>query len=109
MNDSREEDLFTAALALPAAERAAFLEKECAGDASLRARLEVLLNAHDGASSLLEPSISPPRPSPWTDESPGDMIGHYRLLEKVGEGGCGVVYVAEQREPVRRRVALKII
>ena len=108
----------------------------CGGDEALRQRVETLLRAHDEARTLHEPlavgaqTHSPavaggPRasspavstPGVGTDEDvrvpsteePGTSIGRYKLLEKIGEGGFGAVYVAEQREPVRRRVALKII
>jgi hypothetical protein len=62
---------------------------------------------------MAEPAASPPGPTvhisiPLT-EKPGDKIGHYKLLEQIGEGGCGVVYMAEQTEPIRRRVAFKVI
>jgi serine/threonine protein kinase len=103
-----EEALFAEArrLSTPAA-RAAFLEQACAGDAALRQRVESLLRAIgefsettvDSTGTHVVPVI----------ERPGDRIGRYKLLEKLGEGGCGVVYVAEQEEPVRRRVALKVI
>src|SRR5213076_1267521 len=72
------------------------------------------LQSDEKAGEFLEPS-PPPSPNPTMvvslppDEKPGDVIGRYKIREKLGEGGCGVVYVAEQAEPVRRRVALKII
>src|SRR5262245_46443835 len=104
-----------AALELPAGQRAAYLEEACAGDAALRRQVEALLKAHEQAEDFL---ASPPtgpaskraelENSPLT-EQPGDQIGRYKLLEKLGEGGFGVVYMAEQKEPVKRRVALKII
>ena len=108
----REETIFGAVLALPPAERAAYLEAACAGDLDLRQRVQELLEAHDeGGRFMQEPAapvaektvLAPLR------EKPGERIGRYKLLEQVGEGGCGVVYVAEQEEPVRRRVALKVI
>lgn len=112
---SREESLFQAAAALPAADRAAFLDQECADNAPLRARLDVLLAAHeqwdealDGRGGANRPTDSVDVPA-FVDPAAGRSIGRYKLLEKLGEGGCGVVHVAEQTEPVRRRVALKVI
>ncbi|MBE7502870.1 MAG: hypothetical protein HS113_21830 [Verrucomicrobiales bacterium] len=111
-----EETLFQAALPLAGAERAAYLERECSGDSALRARLEALLAAHDQPDTLFgteagaaRPTISLDLARDLADDLVGETIGRYKLLEKIGEGGCGVVYVAEQTEPVRRRVALKII
>src|SRR5438105_2816769 len=109
----REETIFIAALALPPEERADCLDQVCGGDAALRQRVEVLLNAH-AAGAFLEESAAPvtpqaPQVSPPISERPGDNIGRYKLLQQIGEGGCGVVYMAGQTEPVQRRVALKII
>ncbi|HEY1662462.1 MAG TPA: serine/threonine-protein kinase [Verrucomicrobiae bacterium] len=115
MNPNREELLFQLALTKPATDRAAFLERECAGDAALRARLEALLAAHDAPDELI-PAAKPGAKATIKleledapDEVVGQKIGRYKILERIGEGGCGVVYVAEQTEPVRRRVALKVI
>src|SRR5512146_1659634 len=98
------------------AERAAYLDQACAGDAELRARLEALLEGHFKGQGFLEgvPTRAAEmahtlRANAPDKEEVGTAIGHYKLLEKVGEGGFGAVYVAEQREPVKRRVALKII
>jgi serine/threonine protein kinase/tetratricopeptide (TPR) repeat protein len=120
-----EEELFAAALEKPAAERAAFLEQACAGAAALRGRVEALLCQHEQAGSFLE---KPPAgeaedtgdipPGQWVSrealaspppEGPGTRIGPYKLLQKLGEGGMGAVFLAEQEQPVQRRVALKII
>src|SRR5208337_4529293 len=96
------------------AERAAYLDGACRGDDELRAEVEKLLLAHDQAGAFLEDPVAPPQhstivlPEPLT-EKPGDRIGRYKLLQQIGEGGCGVVYMAEQEEPIRRRVALKVI
>ncbi len=104
-------DQFLAAAEIPAAERAAYLTAHCGGDRELRAAIERLLAAHDQPASVLN------RPAPGMPtadyapiaERPGTVIGPYKLLQKIGEGGFGVVYMAEQQEPVRRTVALKII
>ncbi|HUD46077.1 MAG TPA: serine/threonine-protein kinase [Candidatus Baltobacteraceae bacterium] len=90
--------------------RQAYLDQACRDDASLRANVEELLRVEESAGGFLadrkhEATI---QIAPVT-EGEGDRIGRYKLLEKVGEGGCGVVFVAEQTEPVRRRVALKVI
>ena len=119
MNPNREELLFQLALMKSAGERAEFLDRECGDNKALRQRLEALLAAHDTGGSFLEPESPKPAGQPAKtlkiefaeapDETVGQKIGRYKILEKVGEGGCGVVYVAEQTEPVRRRVALKVI
>lgn len=119
----RDETLFHQALAKSAGERAAFLEQACGGDADLRRRVEALLQAHDEPGSFLrEPAVDPAatvdRPEGGPDERPaggtsseagGNRIGPYKLLQPLGEGGMGRVWVAEQHEPVKRRVALKVI
>ncbi len=105
---NRDDDIFSEALDLPAAERAAFLDRACAGDGALRDRVAALLAGHDEAAGFLEKSPVE-RAAARADENPGDVIGRYTLIKKIGEGGCGVVYLAEQKEPVRRRVALKVI
>ncbi len=115
MNPNREEALFALALEKPAEKRAAFLEAVCDGDAALRSRLDALLAAHEQSEGALAENASAVKATikleftDAPDETIGQKIGRYKILEKVGEGGCGVVYVAEQTEPVRRRVALKII
>lgn len=106
---NREEEIFGDALDLPAPERAAFLDRACAGDAALRARLAALLASHEAADDFMARPPTPPRAETRPEEKPGDQLGHYTLLKKIGEGGCGVVYLAEQTAPVRRRVALKVI
>jgi serine/threonine protein kinase len=115
MNDSsnRDVEIFTEALQLPHAKRTAFLERACAGDVELRRKIEVLLEANNWVGDFLEDSPQPvslqSRPGISAGEKPGDHLGHYKLLQQIGEGGCGIVFMAEQEEPVRRRVALKII
>ena len=111
-----EIEVFNVALELPAGERAAYLEVACAGDPALRERVEALLVAADQTEELLpkghaaaEAIIKLDLPAAPEDNVVGQLTGRYKLLEKVGEGGCGVVYVAQQNEPVRRRVALKVI
>jgi eukaryotic-like serine/threonine-protein kinase len=104
-----EETIFHQALQKPSGERAAFLEQACADDLALRRRVEALLLAHDNPDSLLEPRVEPTISEPIAGERPGTVIGPYKLLEQIGEGGFGIVYMADQQAPVRRRVALKII
>src|SRR5262249_40317105 len=90
---------------------AAYLDAVCAGDQALRQRVEVLLQAHAGADSLFDHSA--PSPVATVDEPlserPGGVIGPYKLLEQIGEGGMGLVFVAEQHHPVRRKVGLKVL
>ena len=108
--DSHKENLFAQALLLPEADWPAFLDRECGKDTALRSRLEALLRAHHAAGDFLDtPAPAPPRETSAAPEMPGTRIGRYKLLQKIGEGGCGVVWMAEQEEHVRRQVALKII
>src|SRR5687767_14008999 len=101
-----DETLFHLALEQPADERAAFLDRACADDPELRRRVEALLQAHEAPGSFLrEPppgvtatTLAPPaRTDP---EAPGRRIWPYKLLQEIGEGGMGVVFLAEQLEPV---------
>jgi serine/threonine protein kinase/tetratricopeptide (TPR) repeat protein len=108
-NLERIEALFTQALEFRPEERGAFLAGACGQDSALIARVHLLLDAHGAAEGFLPEE---PRKEPVAGliaEKAGDRIGRYKLRERIGEGGCGVVYVAEQEEPVRRKVALKII
>jgi WD40 repeat protein/serine/threonine protein kinase len=107
-----EQSLFIEALEKEdPAERAAFLERACAGDDALRRRIERLLARHEQGGSFLE-APSPGLVSTVDDvlrEAPGAVVGPYKLLEQIGEGGFGVVFMAEQQHPVRRKVALKVL
>jgi serine/threonine protein kinase len=120
----REREIFLGALEYPPGrERDGYLDSACAGDAALRRAVEGLLGDQGHAEGFLEdPALASLRARPseragdpgsgvaaLVAERIGDRIGRYRLLEQIGEGGCGVVFMAEQEEPVRRRVALKII
>jgi WD40 repeat protein/serine/threonine protein kinase len=110
-DSKRVQAVFLAAVEQPAAERIALLERECGADAELRRRVEALLQAHDQPGSLLE--------APAADlvatvdepiaERPGTVLGPYKLLQEIGEGGMGTVFMAEQTQPLQRKVALKII
>jgi tetratricopeptide (TPR) repeat protein len=118
-----EHDLFTAALQIDVpAERSAFLNQACAGNQALRERLDALLSAHAQAGSFLQQPAPKGPVADFSDSNPaatktfeppaetvGSAIGPYSLLEKVGEGGMGTVWMAVQTEPVRRTVALKLI
>jgi len=112
-NSARSLEVFTEAVQLPIEERVAFLARACAGDGELRRKVEALLKSNDRAGDFLEQpptgSIGKGRAKVAAGEKPGDRVGRYKLVQQIGEGGCGVVFVAEQEEPVRRRVALKVI
>src|ERR1044071_4946801 len=111
-NSGRALEVFTEAVQLPIEERAAFLDRACAGNEALRRKVELLLKSNDRAGHFLEEpptaSISERRAT-VAGEKPGDRVDRYKLLQQIGEGGCGVVFMAEQEEPVRRRVALKVV
>jgi len=105
--------IFTEALRLPPEARQDYLDRTCAGDENLHRKVQALLRANDRAGRFLEKL-----PSAFAGErvqqigaieKPGDRIGRYQLLKQIGEGGWGVVFLAEQKEPVRRQVALKVI
>jgi len=117
MNEQKQriEELFQGALELDSSdERASFLDRMCGGEPALRAEVEAFLQAAEAAEAVFRPyeraqgaervEIGEP-----VQERPGSVIGRYKLLQRIGEGGMGVVYMAEQQEPVRRRVAFKII
>jgi WD40 repeat protein/serine/threonine protein kinase len=121
-SSARERDVFLQALEQPTpADRAAFLNEACGDDPSLRASVESLLRNHQNDAFLETPAVEAPRveasgrgPAGTAAMAlgtgrPGDRIGRYKLLQEIGEGGVGTVFMAEQEEPVRRRVALKVI
>src|SRR5258706_968679 len=115
MNGAPDGDIavFTEALRLPSEERDRYLDEACKGHAEFRLRVEALLLAYEHAGDFLQRAAGE-RPIKAAQalaavEKPGDRIGHYKLLQQIGEGGCGVVYMAEQEAPVRRPVSLKII
>jgi len=115
LNDplSRDEELFTQALGLPTGERSDFLERACGDDTPLLQRVKALLKAHDRAGVFLEQTAQrmaiSARASIQVGEKPGDRIGPYKLLQQIGEGGGGIVFMAEEENPTHRKVALKII
>src|SRR2546428_10306796 len=130
MNETHDSlrNIFVEALEIEdAQQRAAYLSQACGEDLALRREVEELIQAEAAAGKFLpdQPATNAARAAivgasealglrtatlkvPVT-ETPGDRIGRYKLLQKIGEGGCGIVYMAEQEEPVRRRVALKVI
>jgi serine/threonine protein kinase/tetratricopeptide (TPR) repeat protein len=116
-------EIFLAALELAAGQRGSYLDQACGGNAELRARVDKLLQAHDREDSLVAPAPQPTLDS-YPDaavapqdtssggpasEKPGAVIGHYKLLQQIGEGGMGTVWMAQQTVPVKRIVALKLI
>ena len=107
------DEVFFAAMERESGEaRAAYLEEVCGPDLDLRRRVERLLDAQPKMGSFLDSPAAGPTmtlPSPQVAEGSGTVIGPYKLLEQIGEGGMGIVYMAEQTQPVRRKVALKII
>ena len=110
-NDLDLEAIFFAARQKPPQERAAYLDQVCADDPSLRHRAEQFLSAQAEIGNFLESGalhLVAAVDEPIT-ERPGTVIGPYKLLEQIGEGGFGVVFMAEQTQPVRRKVALKIL
>jgi serine/threonine protein kinase len=107
----RAKKIFDEASRCPIAERAGYLEEACSGDARLRTEVDALLEAHEAAGSFLGGADKKTEagPSSQSLEGPGTTIGRYKLLQLIGEGGFGSVYMAEQEKPVRRKIALKII
>ena len=117
--------MFNAALELPSKERPGYLSETCRDDLELHRHVAALLEAHERAGAFLQEPGDRSRPSEIAaiarqatiagngfaspGEMNGDQVGPYKLLQQIGEGGCGIVYLAEQEEPVRRRVALKVI
>ena len=88
------------------------MDAACAGDDKLRRRIEALLRQHLESQGVLDappPGLVATTDLPSIDEQPGTVIGPYKLLQQIGEGGMGVVFMAEQTEPIQRTVALKII
>ncbi len=107
--------LFDSAAELPAGERGAFLEARCGGDTLLRRRVEAMIATAEGDEKFLGTltregkGVERRTLAMGSSEGPGTKIGPYKLLQLIGAGGLGLVFMAEQEEPVRRRVALKII
>src|SRR5579862_6408561 len=104
--------IFDEAVELAPERRAAYLDEACGEDAVLRQRVVALLRAHEAAGKFMDNPAMPPKPGTILvapTEREGSKIGRYKLLQQIGEGGCGIVYMAEQQEPVRRQVALKVI
>jgi len=110
-----ERDLFIAALQLDSAERPGLLDRECPHDPALRRRVEKLLAAHAEAGDAFGPKdgtidYETAASAPPMTEAAGTVIaGRYKLLEEIGEGGMGTVFMAQQAAPVKRLVAVKIV
>ena len=125
---ARAEEIFCAALEIASSqERAAYLQASCGSDAKLKAAVEGMLSSQPAVENFFKRSkpdvfheiskvVSAVRSDPENNreladvaECEGGQIGPYKLLQKIGEGGCGIVFMAEQQSPIRRRVALKVI
>jgi len=114
----RAKTIFLKAVEIASApERLAYLDAACAGDAALRREVEDFLGHHDQLGSFLQGTVDQPAIGGYTTdlvaasaplECPGTVIGPYKLLQQIGEGGMGTVFLAEQKQPVQRRVALKL-
>src|SRR5262245_39288815 len=103
--EDQARSIFLAALERESEQWPAFLAQACGGNADVRARVDQLLDAHQAMGSICSGG---PGGSPIA-EGPGAVIGPYKLLEQIGEGGFGVVFMAEQCVPIRRKVALKVV
>ena len=113
-NSGRAIEIFTEAIQLPKEDRLGFLDRLGADDQALRRKIEDLLETNDRAEGFLEEPLTAAfeegRAKAFpVGEKPGDRIDRYVLLQQIGEGGCGIVFVAEQQMPVLRRVALKVV
>jgi serine/threonine protein kinase/WD40 repeat protein len=105
-----EESIFLHAVEIaPPDERAAYVDRACGEDAALRARVEQLLHAHERPGNVLDLPDNATVDAPQTGEDAGETIGPYKLLEQIGVGGMGIVWMAEQQPPMRRLVAVKVI
>ena len=112
VNDSQDEErIFLAALEIRSAQlRADYVAEACADDNRLHRRVQALLARHDETAGVLDaPPLGINGDGTDAGEKPGTVIGRYTLVEQIGEGGFGVVYLAEQQQPVKRKVALKLI
>src|SRR5262245_119452 len=96
-NPNRDIELFAEAIRLSPAERIVFLDRACADDADLRRRIEALLKSNDRVGAFLEEpptgAIREKRTKVTAWEKPGELVGRYKLLEQIGEGGCGIVFM----------------
>src|SRR5580765_7754752 len=109
---SPAEAIYFAALARSPEQRAAYLDEACAGDAELRRRVERMLEAEPKLGSFLQVPAAEAIPTidqPTNGEERRSVVGPYKLLEQIGEGGMGTVWMAQQIEPVKRLVAVKLI
>ncbi len=110
---SRDMLVFTEGFSLPLEDRRKFLARACGNDEDLRRRVDRLFKVYDRTGAFLEdpPSkcVGERMQATLDVEKPGDLIGHYKLLRQIGEGGCGIVFLAQQEEPERRKFALKAV
>ena len=108
-----EHEIFAAAIKLSGADQVAFLDAACGKEGRLREQVDALLMVHHQSGGLLSRQIDRDQDAtlaPTSDVHPGTIVaGRYKLLEAIGEGGMGSVWVAEQSQPVKRKVALKLI